>query len=720
MIMQSTNFLLKKEPVEVAPYLEEVKRRADAEALSLGFFPSEVYTQSAERERLVVAVHRSEERDTFAGHLLFGGTFPHLRVFQIYVEEQFRRRGVASMLLDDLILEGEQGNFLTISARVADDLEGANKFWARRGFDALKVVPGGGPLPRVINIRVRQLSTPTLFSAAGFGGAGVAADLQLAGMVPSRSPVFSLDVNVILDIAQRRPRCADVQRIMSAAMNNELRLVVADEFVAELERSHQTGKPDPLLELARGLPRFSKVPVVSAAALSLRIESVVFSQKKLRVGLKPRDKSDISHLVAAIHNRVNGFVTSEDRILKQAKIFRSQFGIDILSPADLSGMVESDPLLENAEMNASFSGIELTVSEISESLRIPIEQFIRKHVSDESVDPDLYLSGTVSSHRRRLVAATDQQIVGCAAWESPQQIRPAQLSLLVDDSQTGSRVAADYLLDLAIRDSCKRAPALIHLSGLGVGKTGLEMAVARGFRRAHGSSTWCEESLVKISFGQVISEDTLATARSRLMELAHVGLPPQLPPYCGFDTGLRVCTPTGAEIAVPLAMLEDLLSPTLLVLPGRPCALVPIRPGYARELLDTGRQLPLFPRKTASLFSERVYYSSSRTASVLVPGALIIFYESSDRGKPGAVTACGRVVRSMVESRIPPGSQSRGVLMESDLPQVMKAGPVNVTFFDTVLRFKSPVALDELRTLGCCKGGDLVLDFINTPTYIVA
>ena len=118
------------DPNEVRHYVDEIRKLADTDKTALGFFPASVYRESAMKGDLWVAVDRTRK---MCGYLLFGGRFPRLRVFQIFVRPEFRGSGTARTLLETLRDYGEKHNYLTITARVARELE-ANRFWEACGF----------------------------------------------------------------------------------------------------------------------------------------------------------------------------------------------------------------------------------------------------------------------------------------------------------------------------------------------------------------------------------------------------------------------------------------------------------------------------------------------------------------------------------------------------------------------------------------------------------
>src|SRR5579871_1173474 len=119
-------------------FVEKVRTSADQDKMALGFLPAAAYEEAANRGNLLVA----KCGDAYAGHLLFGGSYPVLRVFQLYVVENFRRYGIGKQLIGSLTRFATKHGYLSISASVADDLP-ANRFWEKSGFVTVRTRPGG-------------------------------------------------------------------------------------------------------------------------------------------------------------------------------------------------------------------------------------------------------------------------------------------------------------------------------------------------------------------------------------------------------------------------------------------------------------------------------------------------------------------------------------------------------------------------------------------------
>lgn len=99
----TTRYLIRREFSDIAPFLDAIRAQADSEREALGFLPEPAYAEAARQRKLILLICQKEDQSTYAGHLLFGGIFPSLRVRQISIAPPFRRCGHATNLLRTLI-----------------------------------------------------------------------------------------------------------------------------------------------------------------------------------------------------------------------------------------------------------------------------------------------------------------------------------------------------------------------------------------------------------------------------------------------------------------------------------------------------------------------------------------------------------------------------------------------------------------------------------------
>ena len=154
---------------------------------------------------------------------------------------------------------------------------------------------------------------------------------------------------------------------------------------------------------------------------------------------------------------------------------------------------------------------------------------------------------------------------------------------------------------------------------------------------------------------------------------------------------------------------ENLVAPAVAVLPQRPVALVPIRPPFARGLIETEqKQLELMPLQEVSLFSERAYFFQAGHHAIVPAGGLVVFYVS---GEVGAAVGLARITYSdtLGIGQVYPAFARQGVLSRTDLE--VRGGPqgkVTVFTFDHFLQFPIPVPFQSLKEIGCIGATNLI------------
>ena len=264
----ASNYLLYRGFSGTAPFLEAVRTHADEEREALGFLPEPAYAEAARQGKLIVLAVEVDGTVSYAGHLLFGGIFPHLRVRQICVSPKWRGRGFATTLLRTLKSQAEADGYLSIVANVAADLRSANSFYEKNGFATRRMKSGGASRNRTINVKTLQLESPSLLSLMS----GSTVDTAKALEAKRRGvdvPLYAIDLNVLFDVVKRqRPRSSDAGALFKAALEHQIRLAASDELVRELERKSRDRNQDPILALWAG---YRRIDAISARTGKLTI-----------------------------------------------------------------------------------------------------------------------------------------------------------------------------------------------------------------------------------------------------------------------------------------------------------------------------------------------------------------------------------------------------------------------------------------------------------------
>lgn len=312
------------EPRSVSEFLGEVVQAADSDRDALGFFSRSVYADFCRKGQLFVAVASDDTGDFYAGHLLFDLRFPRAHVRQIYVHKSHRGHKIGRTLLNTMKNLLTEWQFISIHARVAEDLRSANMFWEAQGFYPQQVVVGGASRNRMIVVRAHELDTPQLFASSGISAAD---PLGLDVAEGAEKPLYLLDLNVLFDLGPRRRRHELAMSVFRAERLKACSLAISSEIVTELNRTAQGGKTDPMLSFAATLPSFPTPPTEEWKRLSPMLAALVFPERHESGSLSDNDKSDLMHLATAIHHGLPGLITSDGRILDRATELRRSFGV---------------------------------------------------------------------------------------------------------------------------------------------------------------------------------------------------------------------------------------------------------------------------------------------------------------------------------------------------------------------------------------------------------
>ena len=687
---------------ETRSLLTDVRSAADADRAALGFLPETVYEQAAAEGRLWVAV---DSEDKYVGHLLFGGTRLSLRVFQLAVSINSRRQGIATMMLAKLEEYGETHGYMSVLARVAADLP-ANPLWNRCGYPVLRQLPGAGPKPRTINLRGRQLRVPTLF------GDNLSTPQQQPRISYIDRPLVSeliyvVDLNVLFDILKNRIGQYVAQRVITLALAGPYRLYVTSEAQNELSRTSIDPAADSALRFVRDLPALPHVATTETLPMMEQLTSIVHRGLHF-TDLPPNEQSDLVHLSHSIHHRVRGFVTSDKKLLQANDAIRDRYGLEIVSPIDLTE-THDPPSLYSATTGSHV----VTTRYMTESERSRVERFLASlgvspELSAEALQP---MAG--GSNRSRLIAATDVSIVAYASWDD---VPSPNISAYFFADETFSQ--APRVIDCVLAALTESLPfgrlVRIELQTLTEQNICRETALSRGYQSLPPSGAFHSSRLCKVSFrGPAYEESWIALARE-FRQFTGLTLSSKMPPNAEF-TNTGVLMQGRVDHIMPLFDFETLLSPIMLVCRRRTCVVVPIRLTFAESLLGfSNRQGKLFPEAEVALHSEKAYFRSPRGAGIVERGGIIIFYITADKkgGKQmvGSARATSTSVLAWEKALVDFSRQ--GVLSKTDLAKMADAnGNIHAFTFDNITLFPRPLNLELLKKKKILRNQTLIRPF---------
>lgn len=699
--------LLKRQ--DVLPYVKQVVEAAESDRGALGWFPFKVYQEAAVSERLIVAIAGEADDVRYAGHLLFATTFPRGYVMQIHVNSAHRRHGTAKRMLDALKDQLTALNYISIGARVAEDLRASQEFWQRQDFYAHGTAPGGKTRGRTLVLRSHELPTQQLFATSRLSHRD---PLGLEVDPSTATKLYLLDLNVMFDLGPRRARHQDVVDLFALERLGVCRLALSTEFDVELKRSATSGKIDPMQGLGQVFPKFAVPPDEVMAQFTRDIGPMVFSERFAAGALTANDRSDLRHLATVIHHKLAGLVTSDGAIRDASAMLRLRYGIEVLSPSAFRILGELDTGIgavtastrDTLELVELTPGREADVRELLGSLGVA--------VADQST---LWAADDGSSRaRHRYIVVEGQRAIGYLMWPSSLRGGTCDAFLAVDECVTCAQDAARLMIvHLMGRD--KEDVQRIRLSLAPQQASVREVAIDVGF-----TGTDKTQELNKVSLHSVLLPHNWSALRARLKAVSEIALPPSMPIFREFDQYVELTRPDGQRTHVTVFALETLLSPALICMPGRPGVLVPIQRDYAEHLLDHLEQMQLLPHAKALLYQQRHYLSSPRTLKAFERGSLMFFYESTRSKGLKAVVAVARVTNAYLsaEGAVDKCDLDRSALEAGDLTVIGKSEIKTVVVFDNLMKMRRPVPLESLKKFGCGEATQLLTSRLLTSEQI--
>ncbi|CAO3459421.1 hypothetical protein [Azospirillum argentinense] len=633
---------------------------------------------------------------------MFGGIYPHAKVFQLFVGAGCRGHGIASRLICYLKERLTANQWLSIKASVADDLA-ANIVWAHMGFRIVRTRAGGSTRKRRINIRVLDLDTPSLLALMQVNTQGEG--LRLADRLFHR-PIYLIDLNVLFDAIRKRPRSSSAAKVIRAGLSNSIRLMVAAEFTAELLRTSVDISNDPLFAFASQLDFLSRPPEKIVRYLVKNLAPVVFPDRAARGILTERDMSDLIHVATAIHHGAAGFITSENAILRASSYLHDTHKIDVIGVEEFARIVDLGIRVPRMLTTNVGSGLLHTCRNNEDDL-VQAHIFLKAMRVEESfIREALDCQGSPAQWS---TVTGEDGLLGFAKWEVHGGLkRVADVYMCVDEGHHAAETIIDHLVDAIPRELSSVSSTLVRLHiPLGQVMT-RQAALSVGFLPPDGASDNASK-LQRLAVGRVVSAENWTSVRQSLVSVAALTLPAQIPTFTTARPSLLVNTGQ-RDIEMPLNEIERSLSPVLFLFQGRGGVIVPIQEQYARELLGSSPQLSMLAPPEAILRRERVYINAPNAHRRMTPGTPIIFYESLDGNGRGCAIALARITESRVVSKIEALGRvmQRGVLDDRTLGQRSLSKEVNETAFDNIFLFKSPVSLKRLRQLGCADGSNLI------------
>jgi hypothetical protein len=277
--------------------------------------------------------------------------------------------------------------------------------------------------------------------------------------------------------------------------------------------------------------------------------------------------------------------------------------------------------------------------------------------------------------------------------------------IVADPNQQEAISAVDFLIETMVHGSSKPAPTRIDVQVSALTEPLQQVLQDHAVGRRDSGEEW-----TKLAVGRPVDERSWPSIAHSIHAMSGLALPATLVRQTrAYGRTIECKLSDGKPWLGSVDDLEGLLSPILLMYPGRTAAVVPIRGRFAEDLFGHLQQSKLFALPVAAFRRERIYYTASHNYRLFARGNVLMFYESGKTGRQ-AIVAVARSLgaRTIEKSQVSTNTLSRGVLDKSEIEKIGNKSTVTAVSFDNVMMFPKPVTLDQLRANSWVPGHNFV------------
>lgn len=674
-------------PSKLIGLLDPITRLADQYKNEIGFWPAASIKEAILRGRLIAAVAERGSGESVVGFLVYGGVFPNSSIQAVAVANDFLRCGIAQILLNAILSKLESESYIAVRAKPASDLAAAQGFYAKNGFEKVRVEKGGSARKRQIVVREKTLDNPDLFSIHEFPQQPVHSH-QTTGV----SALWVIDINVLLDLVKEgRKGYSSALEVFGGAFDGRVRIATTSEFAVELERSTKNFTTDPLLRMAKAIPVLKAPSRPQASKLADQIREAVFLADKPSQADSSQAKSDCLHLANCILGNASAFVTSDRVLLRNKALIRNRWGLEVAAldefdEAIQSCALEGDRVTEHGADYVLRGSNGTLASDFAKSQGA-------SHVVADFEGPT---SGRTSSYFEE---AADKygKTIGILCLQPPLRLGSAfSLVVIVDHRNVTAEKIADILLLSAMEKAVETGISYVSLRDLQGQILVRNAALRLGFRRSELTGDF-----EKVVAGQPVTPAGYRRFCNKARLSVGQRLDELLP--ATFEELDQAFERNPDEIA----KLELLCGPLLVVSNHRAACIQPIQKAYADELLGTSRQLNWLDQFGGSFSPTKTYVSSVNTKNIFQPNQLIFFYESSRSGGRAAIVAAARIDDVVTVKKSDVKERQLETSVVDSVDRFSAGDEVAMFSFSSILRLPKPVTLAVLKSIKAEGGRNL-------------
>lgn len=637
-------------PTRGSNALREVIRLGRSAKATVGFLPDAAFEQRTTQRTLLAATID----DRVAAYVLYDLPRDEIRIVQLVVAKRHRGRGLARLLVDTIA--DAHPNRRGIVLRCRDDFP-ATTLWEKLDFHPVSAKAGRSLDGKLLTRWFRSFGQPDLFTFLH---------------EQDTRPLAVLDASTFFDVVEGTKRHAE--QLRADWIGEHARLAVADHILHEIHRGED---PD-----RKARQRRATEPLRLASDSANGWKEVRGVIDGAHPDAPPTDNDDLIHLAQAIAANATWLVTGDRRFIARYGRTAERIGSTaIVTPQqfllELDETARDDQYrpAELADTDVTRRAVDATTlpdlapSFVNHRLGDRIRG-LRDEIDDLAVHPDARLE----------VIEVAGELRGLACWvvtAGSLDVLLARVTSGVAESTIGRHLLA-MMRDEAVGAEVEMVRVLDERPS---------RAVESSFR---------DEGFALNDRDEIVAHPL--TGRGTLGELHALATRLNSPMV---NDGLFV--PTGDDLVHRAALAERWFAPFVVLGAGLPTYYVPIRHGWATDLVDVGLAAgQLLPRPwRLGLRRELVYYRSPLNSRRIAAPARLVWYVSGDEPGAGNVRGVSHLTDVVVDEpkRLYQRFRALGVWTERDVVKAAGKGPTAMALRFTATRRLGPVPLKDYENL---------------------
>ena len=453
--------------------------------------------------------------------------------------------------------------------------------------------------------------------------------------------------------------------LLSDFLIDALRLLVTDELLNEIAREKDSEQREKSRNKAHEFPRIDY-----DAQLAGLYEGVL---KTFLPSNSPSQESDIRQLAQTSASEVKIFVTQDQALLKKSTEIAARVSVEVVSPTEL--IIQLHELSEKQSYAPTrIAGFELSWQRLSseEVARFPYNSFLsqgeRQGIFREKLGA---LLARPYHYEAECLQSKDEIVAVRILTKNSNQTLTVPLMRVAqsaeDRSLFGRFVIADTVAK-AVEENLDLVKINVSALMSGFESDLLEM----GF-------TKCRDNFVRFCFSHSLTRTELLSEIHKL-----------IPGHANYFQRL------------PELELQKCCSPLHLKDAVQNYFLIPIRPGYAKSLIDRDQAATdMFVHNSGVLLRwDNVYYKVKSHHRMLQAPARILWYESGDTAGHIAAISCLDAVEIDTAKVLFRKFKKFGILEWKDIFDMCEGDPskeIMALRFSHTFPFRKPVSLDAIR-----------------------